>query len=80
MTLLKNDIELSSKTEEAEERNTPEGKLVEPIDFQSVGAGSNPVGSTNDWQVEKLNNGDFNIKKTCAIIDGREYNRLSVMT
>ena len=80
MTSLKNDIELGNKTEEAEERNAPEGKLVEPTDFQSVGADSNPVGSTKDWQVEKMNNGDFNIKKTCATIDGREYNRLSVMT
>lgn len=80
MTLLKNDIELSS-TEEAEERNTPEVEVVRDLALSTQAlAGSRPVGSTDNWEVEKLRNGDFNIKKACAIIDGKGYNRLSVMT
>lgn len=79
MTLLKTDIDLS-KTEEAEERFAPEAKQVEACAFQAQGVGSSPIRSTNDWEVEKLKNGDFNIKQVNTTIAGRDYNRLSVIT
>lgn len=83
MTLIKNDIELSGKTEEAEERNAPEAKMVEAPDFHSGRTGSNPVWSTdikkdNDWQVEACGN-DFSIKTIDRQVAGINTSRLSVL-
>lgn len=78
MTRLTNDITKNESTKEAEERNAPEAKLVEATDFQSVGASSNLVGSTNDWCTEKCGN-DFNIKRINTRVAGNDYSRLSVL-
>lgn len=79
MTLVKNDIELS-KTEEAEEINAPEAKMVEACDFHSQGTGSLPVWSTtSDWEVEKCGNSDFNIKKIDRQVAEITTARLSVL-
>ena len=77
MTFIQNDIELG-KTEEAEERNATEVKVVETSDFHSEEASSNLVGSTNDWQTEKCG-GDFTIKTINRQVAGENYSRLSVL-
>lgn len=74
-----NDI-IVDQPEEAEERYAPEAKRVEACAFQAQGAGSSPVGSTNDWYVQKIGNGDFNIIKTTVAICGRDQSRLSIRT
>lgn len=79
MNLQKNDIELP-KTEEAEETNVPVAKLVKASLFQGDIVGSNPIwNTTNDWEVEKCDNGDFNIKRIDIQAAGRTISRLSVL-
>lgn len=71
MTLNKNHTDLETKTEEAEERNAREAKQVEAPDFHSGRVGSSPIAST-DCFFKK-------VSFTIAIINGREYSRLSVL-
>jgi hypothetical protein len=75
MNLVNRDIDTGTKTEEAEERNAREAKMVEATDFHSVGAGSNPVASTKNNCMRKEN---FNIDWTTNVIAGRSYSRLSL--
>lgn len=77
---LNQDVIVGRETEEAEERNAPEAKQVEACAFQAQRAGSSPVGSTDDWCVEKIGNRDFNIIKTTATICGRDHGRLGIQT
>lgn len=88
MTLLKNDIGLGNKPEEAEEINAPEAKRVEAPDFHSGRVGSSPIRSTisfnekveKDWCVEKdFGNGNFTIKNIDRQVAGITTSRLSVL-
>lgn len=87
MNKLKNDIDSGTKTSEAEERNTPEAKVVEASHFQCERASSTLVGSTNGdemiigknngWQ--DFNNANFITKRKDVIVGGRDVSRLSVL-
>lgn len=77
MNLSTTDIgSMTTKTEEAEERNAREAKMVEASDFHSGEAGSIPVASTNDYM---KGNWNFNIDTKTTVIAGRSYSRLSLV-
>lgn len=67
--------DIDSKITEAEERNAGEAKVVEATDFHPVGAGSIPVTSTKNMNVNK-----FGKNIDCGFITwniaGRDYTRL----
>lgn len=73
-----NDID--NKTEEAEERNAPEAKVVEASHFQCERAGSSPVGSTKGDEMIIGKQNTFNWTKKDFVIAGRAQSRLSVLT
>lgn len=68
-----NDI-ICTKTEEAEERNAAQAKVVEATDFQSVERGSTPLGSAKGTK-EK----NWNLVAMTDTIGGRDFSRLSVL-
>ena len=83
MTLVKNDIELGRQTEEAEERNHPEAKLVEAPNFQfgewdSSSHRMTEMRKDSDWRVETCGN-DFSIKTIDRQVAGINTSRLSVL-
>lgn len=68
------DIICTTKPEEAEEMKVPGAIAVEATDFQSVGAGSIPVGDTKGMKDKNWNFGVM-----VDTIGGRDFARLSVL-
>lgn len=75
---VRNDIDVETKADEAEEtRYVPGARLVKALDFHSNIVGSKPIWNTNENWCKNMN---FRITKKDIIVAGNDYSRLSVLT